>query len=188
MKQNFFVNCIFAVAVTPRLSFFSFLNYFASTFHFVCLDILVFSFLDIRTPCSSLSSHYFVRRCLSRSTLLTRCWQVGLIIVQVFFKERITRSMFTASFSLPSCLLARVAPFSFLPFSLHCGCICWCTQGVKETVTERSELFTNGISFALRKAFFLHPQVFITFASRNGLGCSHPLFDSIRFLTRSQKN
>lgn len=39
------------------------------------------------------------------ATLLARRWQVGLIIVQVFFKERITRSMFTASFSFSSCLL-----------------------------------------------------------------------------------
>lgn len=84
------------------------------------------------------------------ATLLARRWQVGLIIVQVFFKERITRSMFTASFSFSSCLL-YLRHFFFLFVSLHCGCIFWCIRGVKKTVSERTELFTKWHFFC---AFF----------------------------------
>lgn len=43
-----------------------------------------------------------IYRSPSLAVLLTEHWQVDLITAQVFFKERITRSMFTASFSLSS--------------------------------------------------------------------------------------
>lgn len=51
--------------------------------------------------------------------LLAQRWkQVGLIIVQVFSKERIIRPMFTVvTFSLSSCFSARVASLSFPCFS-----------------------------------------------------------------------
>lgn len=69
--------------------------------------------------------------------------------VQVFFKERITRSIFTASFSLSSCLPSRRF---LLPVSLR-GCASSRIQGIKETVNGRSKLFTNVISFTPCRAF-----------------------------------
>lgn len=58
---------------------------------------------------------------LSFSSFMARRWQVGLIIAQVFFKEWITRSIFTASFSLSSCLPSLSFPrfASRLRFLVH---------------------------------------------------------------------
>lgn len=135
--------------------FFVFLHHFSLSFIFFSFFLSLYSlslfFLpDISVLYFSASLYHAVQVfLLAFSGFLERRRQVGLIIVQVFFKEWITRSIFTVSFSLSSGLSS--CRFLF-PVSLR-GCASWCIQGIKETVNGRSELFTNVISFTPCRAF-----------------------------------
>lgn len=134
----------FIIFLSPFLSllFFSFFLSLYSLSLFFLPDISVLYF-------SASLRHAVLVFLLAFSSFLERRRQVGLIIVQVFFKEWITRSIFTVSFSLSSGLSS--CRFLFL-VSLR-GCASWCIQEIKETVNGRSELFTNVISFTPCRVF-----------------------------------
>lgn len=112
-------------ASRPRFPSSSFLSLYLSLLFF-----FVFSSLSLTPP--SHSSSIFLHPTLfplsicsssillTFSSFLTQRRQVCLIIVQVFFKEWITRSIFTASFSLSLCLRLSFLCFaSRLRFLMH---------------------------------------------------------------------
>lgn len=113
------VPTLFTAAFAPRFSF-SFLGHLSPSCSSLSLlssrflEILLFFFANISTPFFSVPPAFRSVILLPLVTLLAQHWQTGLIIAQVFFKKRITRSMFTASFSLSSCRPSvNIASLSF---------------------------------------------------------------------------
>lgn len=109
----FFV--VISLSLSPLLIFFS---SFFPRIHPVFLSLFLPRYFHLLV---SLSPSRRSSILLSFSSFMARRWQVGLIIAQVFFKEWITRSIFTASFSLSSCLPSLSFPrfASRLRFLVH---------------------------------------------------------------------
>lgn len=140
---------IFLAVFFLYFSLFFFLSHFLLFFFVFFFSVfLYFSFRYFRTlffsfspSCYSRISAHFLR--------LPGMTQVGLIIVQMFFKEWITRSIFTASFSLSSSL----SSFSFPRFA---SWLCFLMHSKNKRDSGRSKLFTNVISFTPAELLYVY--------------------------------